>query len=425
MPDEIVQALDTSTRAHHPDSPSSLQSSEACPLFENQQNDSQASRDGTLQHKAVETRDVLLLDGNPDWEAAYTAAVAYEDRLVDEHVRRFGKTPEVIREKYLPVGTDYAGPRSAESALKIGVLDVGDWVGITGGFPDIIIVSEFFIDIVDWKFGKVPVTPTKDNLQGQSYEVAAFQAWPNVQQVRVHFVHPHQGWSAAEHERKYVHTFERADVPPQELRIRTVIARKKAAVRDLEQKGSWAAAQPRMDLCLWCARAGDCKKAHSVIIQGASKHPDFIVPEVVVGHQLSRPEQYKQAFRWANQVIMIANAVKHRCNQAVLTEDLDLGEDMKIVKRTEREIKSVRELVRVARQHGLRLADIVANMTISITKLEELIKAKAKRGLGAQYIRAFQQDALESGAVQMGQPIYFLQEARSPKEKLQPIIEIP
>lgn len=414
----MSELFDTATRGHHPDSPSSLQSSEACPLFLNEQKESQASADGTLQHKAIETHDETLLDGDEDWVAAYWRCRAYEDRFIAEHTATFGQPPTIVKEKYLPVGTDYAGEK------KIGNLTVGEWIGVTGGFPDIIIVSQHFIDILDWKFGRLPVTPTKDNLQGMSYEVAAFQAWPEARQVRVHFFHPHQGWSDEEHQRKFVHTFTRLDVPAQELRIRTVVARKHHAVKELETKGSWALAQPKMDLCVWCARKGDCKKLHAITVQAASKHPDFIVPEVVVPHQLSRPEQYKQAFRWAVQVENIAKAIKHRCSQAVLTEDLDLGDDMKIVKRTERKIKSVRELVNVARRHGLRLGEIVAAMTVAITTIEDLVKSKQPKGKGAAAIRALQSELMESGAVEMGQPIYFLQEARTPKEKQPAIIEL-
>lgn len=415
MGDEIDPAADTKNRGHHPDSPSSLQSSEACPLFKNEQRESQASADGTLFHKAVELEDITLLDGDPEREAGYHRAIAYRNSIIAEHVRRFGKAPQIIQEKYLPVGDDFAGEK------MVGGLTTGEWIGITGGFPDILIVSQLLIDIIDWKAGKVPVAPTKSNLQGMAYEVATFQAFPEVPQVRVHFYQPFQGWSEEAHQEKYVHTFNRQDVPEQELRIRTVVARKKAATKELETKGSWAAAQPKMDLCIWCARAGDCKKAHAVIIQAGSKHPDFIVPEIVVGHQLTRPEQYKQAFRWANQVIKIAEAIKHRCNTAVATEDMDLGEDMKLVKRTERRIKSVTELVRIARAHGLKLRDIVNAMTVSITTLEELIKARAVKGKGAAYIRAFQADTFEQGAVELGTPTYFLQETRSPKEKQQPI----
>ena len=408
-----VSTLDTATRGHHPDSPSSLQSSEACPLFLNEQRESKASSDGTLQHKAAELREPGLLDGDPDWLAAYEKVIAYEDNVIEYHIKKFGVPPSIVKEKYLAVGDD-------------SVLDSkgANWLGVTGGFPDIVIVSERHADVLDWKFGRVPVTPTKDNLQGIAYAVASFEAWPELQTVAVHFFAPHQGWSDEAQVAKYVHTFSRTDVPTLELRIRTVVSRKHAATKQLDATGSWVAAAPKMDLCIWCARKGSCKKLHAVVIQGAEKNPTFIVPETTVSHQLTRPEQYKQAFRWANQVITIAEAIKHRVSQAVLTEDLDLGEDMKIVKRTDRQIKSVAELIACARRHGVKLREIIPIITVSIGKLEGLVKSKAAKGKGAEAIRALGEDALESGALELGRPIYFVQEARSPKEKQPGVIEL-
>ena len=73
----------TEGRGHHPDSPSSLQSSEACPLFLNEQRGSSApSSSGTLCHKACELEDPSVCD---------TEAEAAAVRRCLDYARRVGR----------------------------------------------------------------------------------------------------------------------------------------------------------------------------------------------------------------------------------------------------------------------------------------------------------------------------------------------
>jgi hypothetical protein len=412
--------LNTETRGHHPDSPSSLQSSEACALFENEQRDSNASKIGTLQHKAAETREIEPLEialaalGLSDADIAEKVegvlkAINYEDEqmaLFQDICMEY----TIVREKYFPVGDD----------------NVEGYIGVTGGFPDTVLVSEKVIVILDWKFGKNPVAPTMVNLQGIGYAVAAFQQYPTAQEVEIHFYHPHQEWSDEEHREKYVATMRREEVAEHELRIRTVVARKRLAAQQLKDSNftNWESATPKHDLCIWCARKGNCGKLHSLVLKTASKHPDFIVPEVVNHLALSRPEQVKYAFLWASQLESIAKSIKKRAADMVLTEDLQLGDGIKLVKRTERYIASPIKLARIAHKHGLGLLGFIRSISISVSKIESQIKLSSEKGSGAANVRAFKTDLIESGVSKLGKPIYFLQEAKAPSEKQKQIIEI-
>lgn len=416
MADEVLPAVperaekfDTATRGHHPDSPSSLQSSEACPLFLNENRESAASTAGVLQHKAAETGDLSILESESQ-VAAVTDCITYARRVGEEKYAAAGEVL-VIKEKYLGVGDE----------------KVGEYIGVTGGFPDEVYVSEAIgiADVFDWKFGNQPVVKTVDNLQGISYALGTFEDFPKVHSVSVHFRQPHQGWSEEKHEAIYVHTFHRTEVEALELRIRTVVARKKAAVKRLEATGAWGDATPKNDLCIWCARKGDCKKLHALVIRGSEKHSDFIVPQELNPVGLSKPEVVKQAFKWASQVETIAKAVKDRCNKLVKEDDMDLGPELKLSKRTERQTKNIVELIAGAKRNGLSLReDVLPLMSIPFTKLEEAVKKKAAKGKGAEAIRRLNADWEEHGATQMGTPIYFLTEARSPKEKAQHVIDV-
>lgn len=400
----MTQLLDTQTRGHHPDSPSSLQSSEACAQFENEQRESQASLDGTLQHKATETRDLSVVDGDQTMENAVNACIKYEDDTIDAARNRQGGMPAIVRELYLAVGDDIVIDGQGHK-----------WKGITGGFPDTLILGHDFAHILDWKFGKVPVTPTKDNRQGQAYALGVFQKYPHVKEVTVHFYAPYQGFSLQEHFQTYVHTFYRSEVTQLELEIRTIVARK----RDPNNT-----ATPKQDLCIWCAKKGSCPALHAIVLKGSSKHPDFIVPEVVDHVQLTVPQQIKRAFLWATQLETIAKAIKRRTTDMVLTENLDLGDSVKLVRRQERRVTSVPALLEAAKEMGVTQEQIEAVMWVPITKLEEAIKAAAGKGKGAAAIREFTTKLNESGITVLGTPIHFLQEVKSPAEKAKPVIEI-
>lgn len=405
----LVAEFDTAQRAHHPDSPSSLQASEACAGFVNEQRESAASEAGTLQHKATETRDYTILE-NEAQVVAVEKCIFYEDAVLAVY-------QQLELERGLTVCTE------AESYLAVGDDKVEEFLGVTGGFPDKIIRNTEEADILDWKFGKVPVTPTKDNVQGISYALGAFQKWPSLKKVTVHFYAPYQGWSEEEHNSKYVHPFHRSEITALELRIRTIIAKKKIAQAAIA-KDDWQYVRPCMDLCLWCTHKGACKPMHAVVLKPAEKHPDFVVPATVNHMELTRADQFKTAFRWANQLDPIVKAVKKRCCDAVLTEDLDLGDDMKVVRRVERKITSVQGVVDTAVEHGLTPEEITETLSVPITKIEDAIKKKAPKGQGAAAIRAFNTDLAERGITVPGTPVYFLQEVKSPADKKQQNIEI-
>lgn len=393
-------------RGHHPDSPSSLQSSEACPLFQNENRDSLASIAGTLQHKACEAEDPSLCDSEEQQEAV-RKCLSYAQQVGAEKYASVAETI-VLKEVYLSVGTEQSA----------------GFMGITGGFPDLVYLADTFADILDWKFGRVPVTATKDNLQGIAYALGLFEKYKSLQFITVHFFAPYQGWSDEEHRAKYVHTFARVDQGALELRLRTVVARKQAAVGRLDRTGAWGDAVPKNDLCIYCARKGDCKKLHALVLRSSEKHSDFVQPTELNPLALSKPEQVVMAFRWAGQVEKICAAVKDRCRKIVIEDNLDLGDEVKIVKRTERQLKNVQVLVEGARRHGVTLRELVPLFNIAFTKVEELVKGKAPKGKGAATIRSLQADWNENGATELGKPIYFLQEARSPKEKQANIIQI-
>ena len=110
---------------------------------------------------------------------------------------------------------------------------------------------------------------------------------------------------------------------------------------------------------------------------------------------------------------------------ALLTEDLDLGDDMKIVKREERQIKSFDALVEGAKRAGLTQEELTPLFSVPFTKVEDAVKKKAAKGAGAAAVRALQADWEKNGATEMGLPSYFLKEVKSPADKQKTTIQEP
>ena len=389
--------LDTQTRSHHPDSPSSLQASEACPRFENEQREeteNSASSKGTLQHKAAETRDLDLLHGDEAMLSAVQKCIDYENRVIAYFQSR-GVEPLIDREIYLSVGDDA----------------VQGWEGVTGGYPDVVIYSLSLGEahILDWKFGAVPVTPTKDNVQGHAYELGLRKRLgPRIGPITVHFFAPNQGWTEQEQEDKYIHTFYPEDAAARELRIRTIIARKK------DPRSRPCA---KVDLCIWCAKKGSCEANRAAIIPLEGKYEDLVCPDVVAPHLLSLPSQYSAALKFAGQVELWAKAVKARCRDVALTEGIDVP-GFKLIQKADRTVESVKTFQEVVLKSGVTPDEFLETLTPSLGKVESLVKLKAPKGTGAAAIRQLTSDLEEAGATTKGRPIYFLREIKSPSDRV-------
>lgn len=397
-----MNELDTATRGHHPDSPSGLQSSAACPHFTNRNTDSEASKAGTLQHKAAETRDLTILE-EPEHFEAVKRALAIEDFWINA-MKGHGATVEIVREKYLAVCPDH----------KIVDEQGRQWSGITGGYPDTLIVATFpkgdqLIVVLDWKFGKMLVTPTKENLQGKSYALAALQEWPKAVEAMVVFFHPHI--EVDQQLPEYTHTFTREDMPQMEQDIRLTVARKRRA--KAEGWTSEIEPVPCTNLCIWCQHLNDatCPKMLQLAAVTYDKHQQLAVPTEVRPSYLSDPAAAKQMFQLSKVLEELSKNVRRRLTDMVITEGFEM-EGMRVVTKADREVASIAAVRDVAFQHGLTVEQFEQCLNLPITTLEKAIKASAPKGKGAAKLREFQADLEDCGAVKKGRPYSYLAEVK-------------
>jgi hypothetical protein len=383
---------DTPKRGHHPDSPSSLQATAQCPHFANQDRESEASVAGTLQHLAAEKRDLSLLD-DESHVAAVTRAIALEDATIN--ALRGSFVVEVIREQYLPVCADEKR---------------GEWEGITGGYPDTLLLAssreseQALAVLLDWKFGKHLVTPTRLNLQGIAYALAVFQKYAKVAEVKVVFFHPHIEVSGQLPE--YTHIFSREDVPDMELKIRFVLAQKEAAKR------GEVPAHPSANLCVWCAKLATCEAVRRIATVTSAKYESLVVPEEVRPAYISLPEDMRKAHVLASTLEKFCKAVKARVRDAVITEGAEVP-GLKPVTKADREIVSIAAVRDVALQHGVTVEQFESCLSITLGAVEEAVKKTAPRGKGAAAVREFASALDDVGAVKKGKPYTYLVEGKS------------
>lgn len=191
-------------RFHHPYGPSKLQFLEACPAYDSAQGNSAAAETGTRQHTVAETGadDLSLSDEEAAAAAAAMSFVASHKELLKEEAQLSGGEVLDLREVYLPIDNEET----------------------TGGTADQILISgdRKRAIMVDFKYGRWAVAEARTNIQGIAYALSIFHAYPTVASVAVHFFQP-----AVATENNA--TFYRADVPELLLRIKTIVARAKAA----------------------------------------------------------------------------------------------------------------------------------------------------------------------------------------------------
>jgi hypothetical protein len=428
----MTRILDTQTRGHHPHSPSSLQSSEACAHFENEQRESEAARLGTLQHKAAETRDLSILD-DPAHIAAVNRAIKLEDAFIErltitdevvvaspeagEQLTIQRVPPQVVREKYLPVDASHI---EHEHLVHD---EYRAWAGVTGGYPDTVLIQPLTKQAVvaDWKFGKEYVTPTCDNMQGKAYAAGVLEAFPEVDEVTVVFYHPHlevDEFGEILSKDYYTHTFTRDERKFIELQIRTFVARKKLA-KAQGLNNSEIPQVPKTSLCLWCANKAKCRPLGALMVLGASKHKEIVVPELLNPTELSTPPQYAAAYRFANEFEALAKAVKRRVTDAATKDGINLsGEGLEVARRRDPSVENPAEIKRIALENfGVTETEFDACINIPITKIDAAIKAKAPKGKGAPTVRAFRDEAQKAGALVMGEGYLFLREMKKEKSE--------
>jgi len=379
----------TSERKHHPFSPSKLQYLEGSPAYVGRQTDSQASKDGTLQHDASEA-DVSIDDLTLPDEFAEAVAMckAYREQLIAKHP---GGT--VYKEVYLPID-DRKFTWGGE-----------EWLGTTAGYTDLAVVSanEEEGEVADWKFGQWSVEPTENNLQGMAYLLGVFKKHPKLKRVTVHFVMPHR-------EELDTHTFTSDQFQAMYLRICVVVAR---AMEVQSQPKPTAACKSLLPTCLWCANIGKCDPVSEFSMRVAKKYHPPILPEVVTPGMIHDPREATKVMEIAQLMEAWAKAVRNQITGRVIEDDAWMPEGYSFQSRTDCDMPDHKKVIEFAKSKGVPQSAIDEATSLAVTPLNKAISDAAPRGAKKTAMAAFKKEMIKQGLLVPKPTIYFLERIRS------------
>lgn len=165
-------------REHARYSPSSLESREQCPGWENKDGEETVwASDGERCHEAVQG---LIENDETKFKALTTDLQSFAQECYDYAAPRIAGSERIICEQRLY----HADPTLRENSH---------------GSPDLIAITGRDAILIDFKFGRRPVTNANENLQGWTYALGLWDTYPEVETITICFVVPrvHRGTSDA------------------------------------------------------------------------------------------------------------------------------------------------------------------------------------------------------------------------------------
>jgi len=374
-------------RLHHPYSPSTLQSREACCHYAPHSTTTEAALAGTAQHDSVEAGapHEKLSDSQAD---AVNQCLMFFDGLVAQHP---GCT--TYTEAYLPVD---------DEVIVTGSKPPKAWKGTTAGYVDkaLITADRKAGIIVDWKFGMWEVEDADNNLQGISYALGLFHLCPTLESVTTYFIQPHLDSIDS-------HTFTRAQVPKLLLRVKTVVARAMQPVTP---------PNPNELACLFCGNLHKCPAVAELVLNVSKKYRPLEVPANVTPELIKDQAQAGAILKLAAVMAAWADRAKKWLNEKTLEDEHFCPTGYIRVTSTRRIVEDVQKLISIAKRF-IAPEKVDALVEISLTPLEKEIALATERGKKESTVAEFGKLLLETGAVKMGSPFAFLRVSKNGSNK--------
>ncbi len=231
----VIDPQEKGANGHAKYSPSSLESFERCPRFEQDQNETnEAAEAGTRQHLALETGDLTILQDK--WEHDRVLGA----QLVEQNLIARYPNAEVVKE--LRVGGIYNHGSSDFNLLDFDAK---------------------FALILDWKFGADVVTPVARNIQIWNYVLNLFTMYPEIDLVCGCIYQPKVSEVLQQHD------FSRSDIPVLDTRIRKIIE----SVEDSNKQPT-----PDGKICVHCNKKAKCPPWQGITVKALNEEYGFTLP---------------------------------------------------------------------------------------------------------------------------------------------------
>jgi len=409
-------------RVHHPYSPSTLQSLEACPCYQSRPSQHVRTIIGTLAHKATETRvDDAQLDD--DDASAVAQCLDFYDRrkrmMEDSRQKAIARLGIQLNDVAAHVhGTPYDHSQEdtavdlvaknfpevielLETYLSVDNCIFDDAKATTAGYVDRVIISHDrkSAELFDWKFGLWPIEKAENNLQGIAYVLGLFREYPSIESAKFFFKQPLLDDIQEA-------TFTRADVAALYLRVQVVVAQAREA-RRLMALNDWSKARPMVPACNFCAHLGRCPKVIEIACKVGSKFFPLEIPENITPTMVLSKESTTLAIRLSQVLATWAKAFRAVLTDRVIRRDALPPDGFTLTSRSEREIVDSAKYKAIALDY-LTESEYSALLDISLTAVEKEISKKAERGQKTATVDAFKKKLEDSGAIKHGDSYAFL-----------------
>jgi hypothetical protein len=392
----------TETRAHHPYSPSTLQALEACPNYLSRSDVVHIRAiKGTIAHDVVEKRlDDQRLDDD-DAMAAAECIDFYDQRLQMARTVAGARANEIIelKEEYLPI--DAVTWTEGEAEIK----------GTTAGYIDaaIILPTQSYAEIFDWKFGKWAVENAENNLQGIAYALGLLRAYPTLQSVRFWFKQPYTNGLAHR-------VVRRSEIAQLYLRIQVIVEKARTA----RASGNFDMARPMVPNCNFCANLGKCTKVAEFACKVGAKFHPLAIPASITPSTLQDPANTRLGLELSQVMAAWAASFRQQVNDRVIRGGQPVPDGYELTERSDRETKDEAKFREVAIKHIPEEAYNKICKLPPLGKIEDIISDSAPRGEKGRAITNFREELLSQGAVEKGVPYTFLRAVSTKETKQKP-----
>ena len=317
------------SQGHHIYGPSSLERRMLCPgskrmeapLWDSPEEDNEDAAEGTLLHRAI------------------AGSVAYDDPKLDMDQRiLIQKCLEVLKEHSDWNTTDYEC--FLEGKLFSGTVDV-------------LAECDAALAVIDWKFGRVPVTVARENIQVAAYAVLAAEAKNWTSDVVVRIFQPRLGLDTS-----YVYKAEE---------IANVRANIEAIIAKCEKPD--APLQPGDKQCKYCKARNVCPEVVRHVNAMLAKAPETLKPV-----KEWSPDEISLWFSKFQIVEKFAKDVKADLKRRIEESKEGRCGIWKLGKpKTTRAIEDITQAFGLASKHGMKEQEFLAVCSVSMPKLQEAI----------------------------------------------------
>jgi Asp-tRNA(Asn)/Glu-tRNA(Gln) amidotransferase C subunit len=358
-------------RGHAPFSPSQLDNLSICPGYQGGSSSAsamKAAEQGTRCHAACETGDMTGL--SDEEKMLVEMALGYEADVA-------------------------TGSIDVQREICVEVFD--QW-----GFLDTLIIKpDGVADIVDFKFGIMPVRDAEKNIQMKAYTFGVFNMFPSLNEVTVHLVQPKLDTIS-------FHTWKRSDLERLGEEIKLVIERAKLARVDFFSADVEKLFTPLCEACDFCGNRARCRPLARKLVKITSKYdPVFEVLDdpVMRPGEIRGPKTMGLLLRAAKIAAKWAEDVQTAALEQALSEGI-VPEDFRLVEVNKPRRVTNPLLAYEALKDKVAWEDMLACATgISIGKLEEIFTESAPRGEKAKY-KALLTDRLQDAGALVSEGVY-------------------